>query len=160
MNDMKNHAFITISSSFILSLMLVACSNQLTYQDEPTAYQKVEKKAAISYLALAFPVNNPQQLALQLSLVKHKKQAAKQERWLLLHHVPYKWLWVEWQGEQFYLLAAGPFDSGHRLAAQRRMLQQGLVDLSSMPAIALSVSKSLSSQALAKRGQGSEAYSN
>lgn len=157
---MKNNVLITVSSNLLLPLMLIACSSQPRYQDELTTYRMVEDKVAISYLALAFPVHKPQQLALQLALVKHKTQAANKERWLLLHHVPYQWLWVEWQGEQLHLLAAGPFNSGQQIAAKRKMLQQGMVNLTSMPAIASTVTKDLSSNALAKREPNNEAYSN
>jgi hypothetical protein len=149
---MNNHI---VAVSFCLSVLvlLTACSTQFKYQEEPSVYPVTRDKVAISYLELAFPVNKSQQLALQLALVKHKTQAAKHERWLLLHHVPYQWLWVEWQGEQFHLLAAGPFNTDQTMMNQRRIIQQGIGDLHSIPAVALLAPSSdtgLSSSALAE----------
>lgn len=149
---MNNHIF-AVSSCLSVFVLLTACSTQFKYQEEPTIYPVARDKVAISYLELAFPVNKSQQLALQLALVKHKTQAAKQERWLLLHHVPYQWLWVEWQGEQLHLLAAGPFNTDQTMMNQRRIIQQGIGDLHSMPAVALlapSSDTTLNSGALAE----------
>jgi hypothetical protein len=149
---MNNH-IIAVSCCLSVLVLLTACSTQFKYQEEPTVYPVAKGRVAISYLELAFPANKSQQLALQLALVRHKTQAAKQERWLLLHHVPYQWLWVEWQGEQFHLLAAGPFNSGQKLMNQRRLIQQGVGSLNAMPAVALLVpspNTTLTSAALAE----------
>lgn len=133
---MKNNA-IVILSTLPLLVFISACNTQLKYQQEPSVYPVSKDEGAISYLELTFPVKNSQQLALQLALVKYKKQAAKEERWLLLHQIPYQWLRVKWQKELFYLLAVGPFNSAQELMSQRRTIQQGVGGLNSMPAIAL-----------------------
>jgi hypothetical protein len=167
---MNNH-IMAVSSCLSVLVLLTACSTQFKYQEEPKTYPVIRDRVAISYLELAFPVNKSQQRALQLALVKHKKQAAPQERWLLLHQVPYQWVWVEWKGEQFHLLAAGPFNSAHQLMTQRKKIQQGVDVLNSMPAIALIETSSgagLAAGVLAEISPktesiselGSEAYSN
>ncbi len=158
---MNNHTMAVFSCLSVL-IALTACSTQFKYQEEPKIYSANRDKVAISYLELAFPVNKSQQRALQLALVKHKKQAASQERWLLLHQVPYQWVWVEWKEEQFHLLAAGPFKSAHQLMSQRRIIQEGMDVLNSMPAIALLESSSnagLASGILAEVSPGSESMS-
>lgn len=157
---MNNNAMAISIYSFAL-LLLAGCSTQLTYQEEPAHYSIARNEAAIPYLELAFPVNKSQQLALQLALVKHKKQAANQERWLLLHQVPYQWVWVEWKGEQLQLLAVGPFKSDQIMMDQRRVIQQWDTSLQSMPAIALlapNTNKGLSTSVLA--GNSSDNVSN
>ena len=152
---MKNHALNSFSSSILFSIFLTACSTSVKYQDEPAHYQQENSSISVPYLALAFPSGNPELLGLQLALVKHKNQAAKKERWLLLHDVPYQWLWVEWKGEQLYLLAAGPFEIGYELSNQRRKLQKGIGQELSMPAVATYSLSDLESvpRALAKRSQ-------
>jgi hypothetical protein len=149
---MNNNAMAISTYSFAL-ILLAGCSTQFKYQEEPAHYPIAKNEAAILYLELAFPVNKSQQLALQLALVKHKKQAAKQERWLLLHQVPYQWVWVEWKGEQLQLLAAGPFKSAQIMMDQRRVIQQWDRSLQSVPAIALlapNSNKGLSTSVLAE----------
>lgn len=152
---MKNHALISFSSSILLSIFLTACTTSVKYQDEPAHYQQENSSISVPYLALAFPSGNPELLGLQLALVKHKNQAAKKERWLLLHDMPYQWLWVEWKGEQLYLLAAGPFEIGYELSNQRKKLQRGIGQELSMPAVATYSSSELEgvTQALANRDQ-------
>lgn len=155
---MNNHTM-TVCTCLSTLIVLTACSTQFKYQEEPKIYPAVRDKVAISYLELAFPVNKSQQLALQLALVKHKKQAAVQERWLLLHEVPYQWVWVEWKEEGFHLLAAGPFKSVQQLMSQRRKIQQGVDSISSIPAIALLTPNSnagLVSDVLAETSPGNE----
>lgn len=158
MDAMNNHA-LAVSSCLSVLVLLTACTTQFKYQEEPGVYPSSKNKVETPYLELAFPVNKSQQLALQLALVKYKKQAAKQERWLLLHQVPYQWVWVKWQGEHFHLLAAGPFDSGQTMMDQRRLIQQGIDVLDSMPAIALltpNEGSPLSSEALAENSAAIE----
>jgi hypothetical protein len=143
-------------------LFLAACTSTFKYQEEPSAYEPDKISLAIPYMTLAFPKAPSQDLAIQVALVKHKNQAAAKERWLLLHDVAYRWLWVEWQGESWHLLAVGPYKKGHQLSRQRRVLQRGIDTLSSMPAIALhglQDSKVLSGEAIAEREQESKSES-
>jgi hypothetical protein len=152
---MKNNAVISFSSSILISMLLSACSTTVEYQDEPSYYSLKSSDISVSYLALAFPSSDTDQLGLQLALVKRKKQAAKKERWLLLHDVPYQWLRVEWQGQQLYLLAAGPFAVGRELTQQRRKLQNGIGQERAMPAVATYSASDLQgvTQAFAKRSE-------
>ena len=152
---MRNHALISSSLSMSLMLGLIACSNNIKLQDEPTYYQQVNTGISIPYLALAFPAGKPEVLALQLALVKHKNKAADKERWLLLQNIPYRWLNVEWRGEELHLLAVGPYNIGLELAAQRNKLQQYFDGQLPMPAVALYFSSDLENvtQAVAKRVQ-------
>ena len=152
---MRNHALISYSFSVSLILGLIACSNNVKIQDEPTYYQQINTSIFIPYLTLAFPSGKPEELALQLALVKHKNKAANKERWLLLQDIPYQWVSVEWKGEQLYLLAVGPYKIGLELAAERKKLQQSFDSQLPMPAIALYSSTDLDNvtQAVAKRAQ-------
>lgn len=150
---MKLHNLTYLASSILLPLFLTACTTQLKYTDEPAHYPVSESSISVPYLALAFPSGNPAELGLQLALVKYKNQAASQERWLLLHHVPYQWLLVDWQGQDYYLLAAGPYQVGSELASQRLRIQQGLAVAEAMPAVAIYTAEDLAniSRAVAKR---------
>lgn len=143
---------------FLLFLLfsLVACTSKFKYQEEPSVYKAVKTPLATSYIALAFPQGSSQHLALQLALVKHKSQAADKERWLLLHNITYRWLWVKWQGGYWHLLAVGPYKKGRQLSAQRRVLEHSIDGLSSMPAIVwygLPDSKLFSGETMAERDQ-------
>lgn len=142
-----------LTTSLLLPLILNACTTQVKYPDEPTHYPVSESSISVPYLALAFPSGNPSELALQLALVKYKNQAATQERWLLLHHIPYQWMLVDWQGEEYYLLAAGPYQVGNELASQRLRIQQGLAASLAMPAVATYTAEDLTSisSSVAKR---------
>jgi hypothetical protein len=142
-----------LTTSLLLPLLLNACTTQLKYPDEPAHYVISESSISVPYLALAFPSGNPTELALQLALVKYKNQAAAQERWLLLHHIPYQWMLVDWQGDEYYLLAAGPYQVGNELASQRLRIQQGLAVSLAMPAVATYTAEELTaiSSSVAKR---------
>lgn len=132
---MQIRYLIQYSVLVIISLLLTACASSVQYLDEPLHYPLTRAKISVPYLSLAFPTSKPKELALQLALVKYKNQVAQQERWLLRHHIPYRWLAVEWQGQQLYLLAAGPFSVGAELSAKRKYLQQGLGLELAMPAV-------------------------
>ncbi len=154
---MNTHVM-TVSICLSSLLLLSACSSHFTYRDEPSNYHSVPTQMAMPYLSLALPASSSERVGLQVALVKHKRQGANHERWLLLHDIPYQWLWVTWQGEEWYLLAVGPYAIGRQLAQQRGVLQQGLGKALPMPAVALnlSVPKALKGEVIAKREQESE----
>lgn len=131
------YPLIISSTSLLLPFLLLACSTHTRYPDEPTPHKQIVSSAPMSYLALAFPAEKTDLLALQLALVKHKNTAADKERWLLLRAIPYQWLTVEWQGEQLLLLAVGPFEVGPKLSAERQRLQSTFGPQLAMPAIAM-----------------------
>ncbi len=138
----------------LIPSVLISCTTQMRYQDEPAYYSSLNSSStSVPYLAIALPSGSPRQLALQLALVKHKNQAAEKERWLLLHHIPYQWLFVEWQNEQLHLLAVGPFNVGAQLSSARKKMQLGMSTLDPMPAVATYISEDIKSviRAVAKR---------
>ena len=121
----------------LISALLVSCSSNFNYQDEPQLYSSLEDSPAISYLSLAFSHENDAELALQIALVKYKHDAIEQERWLLRHQIVYQWILVEHNREVLHLLVAGPYETGPKLAQKRKLLQQGLGYSQAMPVMAL-----------------------
>lgn len=150
---MKLLRFAPVFAGLLIPTVLIGCTTQVKYQEEPVHYSLNPPSISVPYLALAFPSGNPQELALQLALVKHKNQAAEEERWLLLHHVPYQWLLVDWQGDQLYLLAVGPYKIGSQLSTSRKKIQQGLSKQDPIPAVATFISEDIKriNRAVAKR---------
>lgn len=128
---------LSITLGLSLSAFLVSCSSKFDYQAEPQVYSSMVHPPAISYLALAFPHDSDEQLALQIALVKYKHDAIKQERWLLRHQVPYQWILVELNQEILHLLVAGPYEAGPTLTQKRTVLQKGLGYSQGMPVMAL-----------------------
>ena len=133
----KNSILVIILLSFLS--VLTACAYQNEYQKEPGQYsaQIQPETEALSYLALAFPDENDRDLVLQVALVKYKREALEQERWLLPQQVSYQWITVELSGERFNLLVAGPYDAGPILARKRKFLQQGLGYTQAMPVMTM-----------------------
>lgn len=129
--------FFIISLSFFS--VLTSCAYQNEYQKEPGQYStQVQPEAEVlSYLALAFPDEDDRDLVLQVALVKYKREALEQERWLLRHQVSYQWIKVELSGERFNLLVAGPYEAGPVLAKKRKFLQQGLGYTQAMPVMTI-----------------------
>jgi hypothetical protein len=126
-----------VTLGLLLSVLLVSCSSNFNYQDEPQVYSSQDNSPAISYLSLAFSNENDVELALQIALVKYKHDAIEQERWLLRHQIVYQWILVEHNREVLHLLVAGPYEAGPQLAQKRKLLQQGLGYSQAMPVMAL-----------------------
>jgi hypothetical protein len=138
---MNKSSFVSYSLPRILGLSLAAllasCVNKAGYQDEPQLYSSSDQPPTISYLSLAFSPESDGQLALQIALVKYKQDAMEQERWLLRHQIPYRWILVELNREVLNLLVAGPYEAGPVLTQKRKFLQQGLGHGQAMPVMAL-----------------------
>ena len=125
----------------LLPWCLIACTNSPNFKDEIIRIPVVLSAPSISYLSISFPEIHKNNLALQVAFVKYKEKAVYQERWLLRHEISYQWLLVNLHGEQWHLLAVGPFDSQYAMSQQRAFLQTGLGSLESMPAITLSTAE-------------------
>lgn len=115
----------------------MACTNTPDFKDELVTTSLNYSEPSISYLSLAFSNKKDHELALQAALVKYKEEAIFQERWLLLHGIPYQWIVVDLHGKQWSLLAVGPFKTYKEMASKRVFLQEGLGQHVPMPAIAL-----------------------
>jgi hypothetical protein len=138
MNKHKNFTyFLSIIVGFSFSTLLASCAGTRDYEDEPQLYSSQVRPPAISYLSLAFPHSDDEELALQIALVKYRYDAIEQERWLLRNEISYQWILVELKGDVLNLLVAGPYEVGPALTQKRMLLQRGLGYSQGMPVMAL-----------------------